>query len=106
MPGMIDARRLELRGRLQSSRQEIFHLAHAMKGHEPAPELAEESAESFPQSRLMRALLGREGRMLLGSAAVAVTLLRPKLLLRALRLAPALRPLIMRYLLPRMLGQR
>ena len=60
----------------------------------------------FPHSRLMRALLSKTGGLALGSAALAATVLRPRWLTGALRLTPMLRPVFMRYVLPRLLGQR
>jgi hypothetical protein len=95
-----------LHARLHASREEIFGIAQAMKGEpEPAPEL-QHSAGEFPQSRLMKVLLGRQARVLLSGTAVAVGMLRPKLLGSAARLAPVLRPVIMKYLLPTLLGRR
>jgi len=54
----------------------------------------------------MRALIGKRVGVALGTAAVAATVLRPRLLMGALRLTPMLRPLLMRYVLPRLLRQR
>ena len=85
--------------RLQRSREEIFALAHGLRGNTA---LGEERA-AFPRSRLMRALAGNGGRMLLGGAALAATMLRPSLLWRATKLAGLLRPLLFRYVLPRLL---
>jgi hypothetical protein len=97
-----------LRARLRDSRGEFFDVAQAMRGEAPAqaalPQQAHDSG--FPHSRLMRALMGKRVGVALGTAAVAATLLRPRLLMGALRLTPMLRPLFMRYLLPRLLGQR
>jgi hypothetical protein len=78
-----------------------------MKGDptESEHDVAAEQGVSFPHSHIMRALLGRPGRMLLGGAAVTTVLLRPGLLLRAVRFTPMLRQLLMRYLLPRLLGE-
>lgn len=104
MPEASERVRL-LQARLQQSREEIFAIARQMKGEEEEQALLGAPGD-FPHSRLMRALLGPQGRLLLGGAVVAVTLLRPRLLWRAARLAPMLRPLILRYLLPRLLGQR
>jgi hypothetical protein len=103
-----EIRRESVHQRLAASREEFFALAHVMKGDAREPELAAVSDElpgSFPQSHIMRALLGRPGRLLLGGAALALTLTRPKLLWRAARFTPLLRPLLLRYVLPRLLGQ-
>lgn len=96
-----------VRERLHGSREEFFNLAQAMRGH-PLPSAAaygEPAASGFPHSRLMRALMGKPIGIALGTAAVAATLLRPRLLMGALRFTPMLRPLFTRYVLPRLLGQ-
>lgn len=97
-----------LRLRLHASREEFFDIAQAMRGPANTSAGEEEPAVDggFPHSRLMRALMGKPVGVALGTAAVAATMLRPRLLLRALRLTPMLRPLLMRYVLPRLLGQR
>jgi hypothetical protein len=96
-----------VRQRLHESREQFFDLAQAMRGHSPPPAEEGEPADSgFPHSRLMRALMGKPVGVALGTAAVAATVLRPRLLMGALRLTPMLRPLLMRYVLPRLLGQR
>jgi len=94
--------------RLHQSREEFFDLAQALRGHAPPPAEGPEHAgdTGFPHSRLMRALMGKPFGIALGTAAVAATMLRPRLLVRALRFAPVLRPLLVRYVLPRLLGQR
>lgn len=85
--------------RLQRSRGEIFGLAYGLVGDY---RLGEEAAP-FPRSRLMRALTGNGGRMLLGGAALAATMLQPSLLWRAGKFAALLRPILLRYVLPRLL---
>lgn len=85
--------------RLQRSREEIFALAHALRGDYAL----DEQQESFPRSWLMRTLTGNGGRMLLGGAALAATVLRPSLLWRATKLAGLLRPVFFRYVLPRLM---
>ena len=85
--------------RLQHSREEIFGLVHSLRGDDP---LSDENPE-FPRSRLMRALTGNGGRMLLSGAALAATMLRPTLFGRASKVAGLLRPVLFRYLLPRLL---
>ncbi len=87
------------RQRLQRSRAELFTLAHEIKGDLPRGD----GGDDFPRSRLMRALTGPRGRMLLGGMALVATLLRPVLLARAGTVARLLRPLLFRYLLPRLL---
>jgi hypothetical protein len=89
------------RERLQRSRAEIFAFAHALKGDYPADD--GEGGAAFPRSRLMRALTGSRVRMLLGGAALAASVLRPTMLWRAGKLAGLLRPLLLRYVLPRLL---
>jgi|SRR5579862_1601048 len=85
--------------RLHRSREEIFALAHGLVGDAAFGE----ERDAFPRSRLMRVLTGNGGRMLLGGAALAATMLRPSLLWRATKLAGLLRPLLFRYVLPRLL---
>ncbi|HWG77950.1 MAG TPA: hypothetical protein VN660_14320 [Steroidobacteraceae bacterium] len=99
---------VQLRQRLHASREEFFGLAEAMRGHaSPALQAHGEPEDGgFPHSRLMRALIGKRVGVALGTAAVAATVLRPRLLMGALRLTPMLRPLLMRYVLPRLLRQR
>ena len=64
---------------------------------------ADHEQGSFPRSRLMRALTGNGGRMLFGGAALAASMLRPTWLWRASKAAGLLRPLLFRYVLPRLL---
>ena len=85
--------------RLHRSREEIFALTHGLIGDY---RIGEEE-QPFPRSRLMRALTGNGGRMLLGGAALAASVLQPSLLLRAGKFAGLLRPLLLRYVLPRLL---
>lgn len=108
MPDTSEQHIVQLRERLRESREQLFELAQAMRGHaSPAGQTDGEPKDSgFPHSRLMRALLGKRVGVALGTAAVAATVLRPRMLLAALRLTPMLRPLLMRYVLPRLLGQR
>jgi hypothetical protein len=105
-----EVRIARVRARLHESREQFFDLAQAMRGHADASAAGAQGEEpvdsGFPHSRLMRALMGKPVGVALGTAAVAATVLRPRLLLRALRLTPMLRPLLMRYVLPRLLGQR
>ena len=97
-----------LRDRLGDSREQIAELFEAIRGQGPPP--AEHAGApvdtGFPHSRLMRALMGKPIGVALGTAAVAATVMRPGLLLRALKYTPMLRPVLMRYVLPRLLGQR
>ncbi len=97
-----DQRHARLRGRIALSRAELFALAHTVNGDQAGPDTAaaEEQRASFPHSHTMRVLLGRPGQLLLAGAAVAMALLRPQLLWRAMRFTPMLRPLLLRYLLP------
>jgi hypothetical protein len=88
-----------VRERLQRSREEIFALAHGLLGGYGRAE----AQEPFPRSRLMQALTGNGGRMLLGGVALAASMLRPSLLWRATKAAGVLRPLLVRYVLPRLL---
>jgi hypothetical protein len=91
----------DARGRLQRSRQEIFSLARAMRGDYTGA--SDEGDSAFPRSRVMRALAGKQGRMLLEGAALAATVLRPTLLWRYSKLVGLLRPVLLRYVLPRLL---
>jgi len=86
--------------RLRDSRLEIVRLAHTLKGDAPQP------ANSFPRSRIMRALTGAPGRRVLGSAAMALAMARPRMAWRLAGLAPLLRPIIVRYLTQRLLHLR
>ena len=87
------------RERLQRSREELFAIAQGLvSGQGPYDE-----HEAFPRSRLMRALTGNGGRVLFGGAALAATMLRPALLWRLTKAAGVLRPLLLRYVLPRLL---
>jgi len=95
----------QLQRRLAASREQWVALALALQGgargrRDAAPGPGAPAA--FPRSRIMRALLGRSGWGLLGAAALALSLLRPQLLGGVTRL----QPLLMRYLLPRLLGER
>lgn len=85
--------------RLQRSREEIFGLAHGLIGGFAA----QDGEAPFPRSRLMRLLTGNGGRLLVGGAALAASLLRPSLLRRATKATGLLRPLLLRYVLPRLL---
>ncbi len=107
MPDTSDRHLARLHERLAESRVQVFALARAIK-HDAAerPRLTGQLTDSgFPHSRLMRALMGKPAGIALGTAAVAATLLRPRWLTAALRLAPMLRPVLTRYLLPRLLGR-
>jgi hypothetical protein len=86
--------------RLRDSRLEIVALAHALRGDQPP------AANSFPRSRIMRALTGAPGRRVLGSAAMALAMSRPKMVWRLAGLAPLLRPMVIRYLTQRLLHPR
>ena len=85
---------------MQRSRREIFTLARALRGDYAS---AAQDEGAFPRSRLMRALTGKPGRVLFGGAALAATVLRPSLLWRFSKYAGLLRPLLFRYVLPRLL---
>ncbi|HEX4025222.1 MAG TPA: hypothetical protein VHX52_11055 [Steroidobacteraceae bacterium] len=104
MPAVTEPQAERVRERLQESRAQIFALAHALKGDEPAEaQQPAEAGDGFPHSRIIRALLGERSRMLFGGAALVLTLMRPRVIWRLVRFAPLLRPLLMRYLLPRFL---
>jgi hypothetical protein len=100
MGAAASERRIEnARERLQRSRAELFMLAHEIRGDYPRSD----GGVGFPRSRLMRALTGARGRMLLSGAALVATVLQPVLLARVGKVARLLRPLVFRYLLPRLL---
>ena len=102
MATALNEQRIEsARERLQRSREEIFSLAHALRGDYTAA--SDDGDDPFPRSRVMRALTGKQGRVLLGGAALAASVLRPSMLGRASKLAGLLRPLLLRYVLPRLL---
>jgi hypothetical protein len=105
---LAEQRIARLAGRLRDSREQMLELAEAMRdgGSPPGEGPTEPTQSGFPHSRLMRLLMGRPIGLALGTAAVAATVMRPRLLLRALKFTPMLRPLLMRYVLPRLLGQR
>ena len=90
----------QARARLRASRSQIFALAHELRGDEPGGG----GRSDFPRSRLMRALTGTSGKVLLGSALLALGLLRPALFWRLVRLMPQLQPLVLRYLAHRFLS--
>jgi hypothetical protein len=90
----------EMCRRLQSSRREIFEVAHILKGDQPR------DPNVFPRSRIMRALTGRQGRSALKNVALALAMSRPKTAWRLAGLAPLLRPMILRYLAERFLRPR
>jgi hypothetical protein len=86
--------------RLRDSRTELLELAHELKGDAP------QAPNTFPRSHIMRALTGAKGRRLLGSAAMALAMSRPKMAWRVVGLAPLLRPVIVRYLTQRLFRSR
>jgi hypothetical protein len=88
--------------RLRRSRHEIFAMAHVLKGDRPP----EDTPQGFPRSRIMRALTGEPGRRVLGSAALALAMSRPKMVWRLAGLAPLLRPVLMRFLMERLFRSR
>ncbi|MGH8144394.1 MAG: hypothetical protein ACREU2_18010, partial [Steroidobacteraceae bacterium] len=83
MPLTTEQRIAGAQQRLQHSRMQIFALAHELKGDRPPP--LPDTSNDFPHSRLLRALIGERGRMLLGAAALGCTLLRPRMIWRLLR---------------------
>jgi hypothetical protein len=86
--------------RLRDSREEILQLVHALKGDGPRDPAA------FPRSRIMRALTGERGRRVLGNAAIALAMSRPKTAWRLAAFAPLLRPVIVRFVVERLLRNR
>lgn len=86
--------------RLRESRQEMVELAHTLRGDRPP------GPDAFPRSRIMRALTGERGKRALGNAALALALSRPKTAWRLVGLAPLLRPVIVRFLMERLLRIR
>ena len=90
------------RRRLHSSRQEIFELAHVLKGDRPL----HPNPQGFPRSRIMRALTGEQGKSVLGHAAMALAMSRPRTVWRLAGLAPLLRPMLLRFLAQRLLRPR
>ena len=94
------------RRRLHSSRQEIFELAHVLKGDRPLHPESERRAQGFPRSRIMRAITGQRGKSVLGQAAMALAMSRPRTVWRLAGLAPLLRPMLLRFLAERLLRSR
>jgi len=88
--------------RLEDSRREIFRLAHVLKGDRPL----HEPREGFPRSHIMRALTGQQGRSVLGHAALALAMSRPRMAWRLAGLAPLLRPMLVRFVVERLLRPR
>jgi len=88
-----------VRGRLQRSRVELFELAQRLKADEPA--VADHNEPMG--SRIVRALTGERGRMVLTGAGIVLGILRPGMLWRFGRLTRVLQPFVMRYLLPKLL---
>jgi hypothetical protein len=54
----------------------------------------------------MRALTGHQGRNVLGHAALALAMSRPKIAWRLAGLAPLLRPMLVRWVIERLLRPR
>jgi hypothetical protein len=99
----------QLHERLADSRRQMLELAQAMKGEQPGRQAVtgEGLDAGFPHSRLMRALMSKRAGLAIAVVAVAASILRPRLLLgAALRMTPMLKPALMRYLVPRLLGHR
>jgi hypothetical protein len=88
--------------RLEDSRREIVRLAHVLKGDRPL----HEPPEGFPRSHIMRALTGQQGRNVLGHAALALAISRPRTAWRLAGLAPLLRPMLVRFVVERLLRPR
>jgi hypothetical protein len=88
--------------RLQATRREVFELAHVLKGDRPA----QPKAHAFPRSHIMRALTGEHTRSVLGRAALAWAMSKPKAAWRLAGIVPVLRPMILRFLAERMLKPR
>jgi hypothetical protein len=93
---------IQLHRSMQGSREELFLLAHVLKGDRKL----HENPEGFPRSRIMRALTGEQGRKVLGQAAMALAMSRPKAAWRLAGFVPLLRPLIVRFLAGRLLRSR
>jgi hypothetical protein len=87
--------------RLQSSRLEVFELAHVLKGDRPQTD-----PNVFPRSRIMRALTGQQGRTVLKNAAMALAMSRPRTAWRLAGLAQFARPMLLKYLAERLLRTR
>ena len=90
------------RRRLHSSRQEIFELAHVLKGDRPL----HPRTEGFPRSRIMRAITGQQGKAMLGQAAMALAMSRSGTVWRLAGLTPLLRPMLLRFLAGRLVRRR
>jgi len=90
------------RRRLHISRQEIFELAHVLKGDRPL----HPNPQGFPRSRIMRAITGAQGKSVLGQAALALAMSRPSAVWRAAGLVPLLRPFLLRIVAGKLLGPR
>jgi len=88
--------------RLENSRREILQLVHVLKGDRPL----HEPREGFPRSHIMRALMGDQGRNVLGHAALALAISRPKAVWRLAGLAPMVRPMLVRFVVNRLLKPR
>ena len=87
--------------RLRESRLEIVSLAGALKGNRRRHD------DAFPRSFIMRAAMGRGGRLIAGGAALGLAIARPGLLPIVARLIPwapllpVLRTVLNRYLVRR-----
>jgi hypothetical protein len=88
--------------RLQTTRLEIFEMAHVLKGDRQRPA----DPNTFPRSRIMRALTGQPGRTVLKNAALALAMSGPKSAWQLAKLTPLFRPLIVRYLADRIFRPR
>jgi len=87
---------------LQRSRAELLELARQLRGHSP------QQPSAFPRSAILRTVTSRRARAVWGVAAVALVVLRPRLLLTVGRLLPLAVPVVSgvlkRYLLRRFLS--
>ena len=102
-PQQLSEQRIEnARERLQRSREEIFALAHGLRD-DYAGAGAVHDDDDFPRSRLMRALTGQPGRVCSHGGGARRDGARPSLLWRAAKVTGLLRPLLVRYVLPRLL---
>jgi hypothetical protein len=88
--------------RMRQSRAEIITSLQTLHVHRTPPR-----DDGFPRSVIMRAMLGHNGRMVLGGAALTLAVLRPGLIPVAARMArlapliPLARNLLNRYLVRR-----
>jgi hypothetical protein len=84
-----EAARIEIRAKLDASRQEIRRVLDPPPRNEAAAGVSGALPGGFPRSRTMQLLMSGRGLGTVGAVAAGLLLARPALALRLLRLLPA-----------------